>query len=62
MLAIEIDGESHNIKIQEDLLRQKRLESHGTTFLRFSDGEIKNNLSGVLMRIEEWIDEYKRRR
>ncbi len=41
MLAIEIDGESHIKKIEEDQIRQQRLESLGIHFLRFSDHDVK---------------------
>jgi very-short-patch-repair endonuclease len=35
MLAIEIDGDSHDCKYEEDLKRQEKLESLGVHFLRF---------------------------
>ena len=54
-LVIEIDGETHRDKLSQDLKRQKRLESLGFHFLRFSDAEVKNNMEGVLIKIEEWI-------
>ena len=57
MLAIEIDGDSHVDKIEEDQLRQKRLESLGINFLRFTDFDVKKNMNGVLQYIEKWIDE-----
>lgn len=37
MLAIEIDGDTHNYKINQDIERQKRIEGLGVHFLRFSD-------------------------
>ena len=40
-LVIEVDGESHMDKIEEDKIRQKRLEGLGLTFLRFSDLDVK---------------------
>jgi len=55
-LAIEIDGSSHDEKIEQDEKRQKRLETLGVRVLRFSDFDVKRNLSGVVMAIEEWID------
>ena len=57
MLAIEIDGDSHVDKIEEDQIRQKRLESLGINFLRFTDFDVKKNMNGVLQYIEKWIDE-----
>ena len=58
-LIIEIDGESHVEKFEEDRKRQARLESLGFYFLRFWDSEVKNNLEGVLLSIKEWIEKNK---
>ena len=55
-LVIEIDGSSHDSKIQEDKFRQEELESLGVKFLRFTDNEVKNNISSVLKTIEKYID------
>ncbi len=57
MLAIEIDGETHNYKISRDKERQKKIEGIGVRFLRFTDDEIKQNLEGVLAVIERWVRE-----
>src|SRR4030065_402613 len=51
-LAIETDGDSHSEKLQEDTLRQKKLESLGVRFLRFDDRDVKQNMAGVLSVIE----------
>jgi len=56
-LVIEIDGESHIDKFNEDKIRQQKLESSGISLLRFSDLDIKNNMDGVLKEIEMWIEE-----
>jgi very-short-patch-repair endonuclease len=56
MLAIEIDGGSH-INTDDDIERQTRLESLGVRFLRFYDGDVKQNIGGVVLIIEEWIRE-----
>ena len=58
MLAIEIDGMSHDEKIKEDAKRQKQIENFGISFLRFNDLDVKKNMEGVVMAIEEWIDRY----
>jgi len=55
MLAIEIDGDTHNYKIERDIKRQKRLEASGIRFLRFTDKDVKENIEGVVMMIGEWI-------
>ena len=58
MLVIEIDGESHNDKYDEDIFRQKELEGIGLQFLRFDDIEVKKNMDNVLRTIEGWIEEH----
>ena len=60
MLAIEIDGESHNEKSIQDKHRQKRLEQLGIKFLRFNGFQVINNINGVLQIITDWIEEYEK--
>ena len=60
MLAIEVDGLTHNEKLEYDLKRQKRLEELGITVLRFDALEVVNNTQGVLMAIEDWINRRRR--
>ena len=55
-LVIEIDGNSHNNRHKEDLIRQKELEQYNLHFLRFDDLEVKKNIDNVLRSIENWID------
>lgn len=64
MLAIEIDGESHNLEkqVKQDPIRQKRLETLDVRLLRFTDREVKQNMNGVLQSIERWIDEFENSR
>jgi very-short-patch-repair endonuclease len=59
LLAIEIDGVSHDEKITQDENRQQKLECLGVRFLRFTDREVKTNLQGVVMAIEDWIDAHR---
>ena len=59
-LAIEIDGESHDAKGEDDLKRQKRLESLGVSFLRFYDRDVKENVEGVLGAIEDWVKTHRK--
>jgi very-short-patch-repair endonuclease len=57
MLAIEIDGFTHGTEEarERDLTRQAKLESLGVSFLRFYDGDVKENLQGVLAEIVSWV-------
>ena len=54
-LAIEIDGSTHDEKIQEDITRQRNLELLNVRFLRFRDADVKRNLEGVVEEIKKWI-------
>jgi very-short-patch-repair endonuclease len=54
-LAIEIDGWSHAVKGAHDVARQKRLESLGVRFLRFTEQEVVADLQSVADQIEMWI-------
>ena len=55
-LVIEIDGESHDGKIQEDKTREEKLKSLGLNILRFLDSEVKQNMEGVILEIRKWIE------
>jgi len=57
MLAIEIDGITHNDKMSYDLKRKNDLERLGIKLLRFNALEVVQNLQGVLQEIYYWIDE-----
>lgn len=47
-LVIEIDGSSHDNKVEYDKLRTDYLESLGLKVLKFTDKDVKNNLDNVL--------------
>ena len=57
-LAIEIDGVSHDAKVDKDIVRQNMLESKGIQFLRFSDTDVKYNLESVVREIKEFIKKF----
>jgi very-short-patch-repair endonuclease len=54
-LAIEIDGDSHfsENSQEKDKWRQKIIEKYGINFLRFTNIEINENLTGVLDEIRK---------
>ena len=55
MLVIEVDGDSHDFKDENDAKRQQDLEAQGITFLRFSDTDVKKNMFSVLGVVEETV-------
>jgi very-short-patch-repair endonuclease len=56
MLAIEVDGCSHLLKVKEDRIRQDKLERLGVRFLRFTDEEVLKDIDNVLRRIQDTVD------
>ncbi|MEM8642411.1 MAG: endonuclease domain-containing protein [Cyanobacteria bacterium P01_G01_bin.54] len=62
MLAIEIDGGSHDSQDaqEKDRYRQSRLESLGVHVLRFQDKDVLQNTETILTAIALWIQEYGR--
>jgi len=59
MLAIEIDGNSHDYRYFDDKNRQEKLEEYGVKFIRFSDSDVKNNMFSVAMSLEERVKDLK---
>ncbi|MEZ2339427.1 endonuclease domain-containing protein [Mucilaginibacter sp. RCC_168] len=57
MLAIEIDGMSHNYEdaFKKDELRQQKLEAFGITFLRFAEAEVKHDILNVIRTVENTV-------
>ncbi|MEL6399684.1 MAG: endonuclease domain-containing protein [Cyanobacteria bacterium J06626_4] len=57
MLAIEIDGSSHDSKTAQakDRERQACLEALGVKFLRFREADVHRNIDGVVGAITAWI-------
>ena len=55
MLAIEIDGGSHD-DIEKDNERQEKLESLGVRFIRFADRTVKQDMNNVLYALTNVIE------
>lgn len=54
MLVVEIDGMSHNHEeaFAKDEIRQGKLESFGITVIRFTEAEMKYDMTNVIRSIE----------
>ena len=52
-LAIELDGGQHAIQEEVDAVRTSQIVRHGYRVIRFWNGDVVNNLPGVLHRIQE---------
>jgi very-short-patch-repair endonuclease len=50
-LVIEVDGEVHQYRAEEDLIRQEYLESYGLKIIRFSNDAVLNNVNEVVKQI-----------
>ncbi|WP_281499727.1 ribonuclease P protein component [Allomuricauda sp. SCSIO 64092] len=55
MLAIEIDGRSHDFKYGYNEKKQGLLEQKGVRFLGFSDMEIKTDMANVMLTIADEV-------
>jgi very-short-patch-repair endonuclease len=60
MLAIEIDGSSHDNKQDYDQNRQFILENLGVKFIRFRDIDVKQRMGWVLEELMICVEEMKR--
>ena len=56
-LVIEIDGSSHDTKVEYDRKRQQYLEDLGLKVYRLTDGDVKMNLGIVMAELERYIVE-----
>lgn len=59
-LVIEIDGLTHDYKLESDKERQKYLESLSLKVIRFKDSDVKHNLEGVISSLKEVIENNRR--
>ncbi|MBI3259925.1 MAG: endonuclease domain-containing protein [Ignavibacteriae bacterium] len=56
-VVVEIDGSSHDEKVEYDTERLRFLEGCGLKIYRVTDSDIKNNINGVMRGLEEFIIE-----
>lgn len=61
LLAIEIDGLSHDGKLEKGSKRQRDIEKFGIRFLRLTDEEVMHSLDGVVDAIRLWIERHRTR-
>ena len=54
-LIIEVDGNSHFHKEKYDRFRQDKLEQLGYSIIRFSEGEVLNNISDIYEKLTHVI-------
>jgi very-short-patch-repair endonuclease len=55
MLAIEIDGDSHRFRADNDARKEAGLKRLGIVLLRFGDTQVKQNALSVVATIDAWI-------
>ena len=58
MLIVEVDGSIHQLEeiMKYDEARQKTLDKAGFTVLRFTNGEVLENINEVYNNVEGWIE------
>src|SRR6266508_1888523 len=52
-LVVEVDGDIHDLQLEEDARREKALNELGLRIARFRNDEVLNNLLMVVKRIKE---------
>jgi very-short-patch-repair endonuclease len=57
MLAIEIDGSSHDGKLEYDIFREEKLNKLGISILRFTNDDILDNMKYVINEIKKVISD-----
>lgn len=60
MLAIEVDGSSHDKKVEYDLCRQRKLENLGVRLIRFDNIDIYCDMNDVLRALLTVITEIEK--
>jgi very-short-patch-repair endonuclease len=56
MLAVEIDGDSHDEQREYDELRTERLKDFGITVIRYANTDILHNLNGVYQDLKNKVE------
>jgi|WetSurMetagenome_2_1015567.scaffolds.fasta_scaffold646299_1 very-short-patch-repair endonuclease len=54
-LVIEVDGDIHRYKVEEDKIRQQYLEGLKLKVLRFPNDEVLNNTQKVVLQIKDFL-------
>lgn len=52
-LVVEIDGYSHDFRVEQDNVRKAFDEAQGYRIIRFSNGDVMKKLEGVLIATKE---------
>ena len=55
-LVIEVDGDTHADRVEEDAARTKVIEREGFEVLRFTNGDVMENIDGVLAHVAATLD------
>ena len=55
-LVIEVDGDTHADRVEEDAARTKVIESECFEVLRFTNGDVMENIDGVLAHVAATLD------
>ena len=59
MLAIKIDGDSHNARGRYDEARTRRLNALGVEVVRYANAEVMNNVEGVCVDLQKRLSDMR---
>lgn len=60
-LVIEVDGDSHNEKIEYDTIRDDFLKALELTVIHIRDFEVKSNLAEVMEHLKNFVEHFESR-
>jgi very-short-patch-repair endonuclease len=55
-LIVEIDGYSHDLRMEHDAARTRCLKEEGFTVIRFTNADVFERVEGVLLQISEVLE------
>ena len=55
-LAIELDGGQHALRVEDDQTRSNEIAGHGYRVIRFWNGDVMENIAGVLETIQRELE------
>ena len=61
MLAIEIDGDSHDARGRYDEARTRRLNALGVEVVRYANAEVMGNVEGVYVDLQKRVSDMRTR-
>ncbi|MBA4355066.1 MAG: hypothetical protein C0409_10265 [Novosphingobium sp.] len=56
MIVVELDGSSHDLRLEYDAARDRFMAQAGYRVLRFTNADVRSNVEGVVLMIRAVVD------